>query len=130
MSTDQGSTGQEGTGQGASGASEPGRADYRFLFANERTFLAYVRTALALQVAGLGALQFLTQGHDLVRYALGVVLVATGSLTGIAGLRRMRRNEKAMRAGEDITPGSMSTVLVAVVVVIPLVAALTMLAVS
>ena len=55
--------------------------DYRFLLANERTFLAYVRTALALQVAGLGVLQFLTHGHDAVR-PLGLVLVLAGSFVG------------------------------------------------
>lgn len=113
----------EETGPGDSG---PARADYRFLFANERTFLAYVRTALALQVAGLGALQFLTQSQDSVRYALGVALVATGSFTGVSGLRRMRRNERAIRAGQDIRPTGTGTVVVAVVVLVPLLAALTM----
>jgi putative membrane protein len=115
-----------GTDQGGSGGHEPGRADYRFLFANERTFLAYVRTALALQVAGLGVLQFLTQGNDLVRFALGVALVATGSLTGLTGLRRMRANERAIRTGQDIAASSTSTVVVAVVVAVPLLAALLM----
>jgi putative membrane protein len=114
------------TDQGGSGEHEPGRADYRFLFANERTFLAYVRTALALQVAGLGALQFLTQGHDLIRLALGLALVATGSVTGITGLRRMRANERAIRTGQDIRMSAMSTVVVAVVVSVPLLAALAM----
>jgi putative membrane protein len=110
---------------GMSEAEQAG-ADYRFLFANERTFLAYIRTALSLQVAGLGALQFLTQGHVAVRFALGLALVATGSYAGVSGLRRMRRNERAIRAGEDIAPSATGTVIVAVVVVVPLVAALTM----
>ena len=43
---------------------QPEQADYRFLLANERTFLAWVRTALSLQIAGLGVLQFLTHGHE------------------------------------------------------------------
>jgi len=47
--------------------------DYRFLLANERTFLAYIRTALALQLAGLAVLQFLTHGHQGLRLALGVL---------------------------------------------------------
>ena len=55
-----------------------GPVDYRFLLANERTFLAYVRTALALQVAGLGVLQFLTQARDGLRVGLGVLLVGSG----------------------------------------------------
>ena len=32
--------------------------DYRFSLANERTLLAWVRTALALDVAGLGVIRF------------------------------------------------------------------------
>lgn len=114
------------TDEGGSGDSDRVRADYRYLFANERTFLAYVRTGLALQVAGLGALQFLTHGHDAVRFALGLALVATGSYTGLSGLLRMRRNERAIRAGEDISPSFTGTVVVAIVVVVPLVAAVTM----
>jgi uncharacterized membrane protein YidH (DUF202 family) len=38
------------------GGTEP---DPRFTFANERTFLAWSRTALALVVAGLGIVQLL-----------------------------------------------------------------------
>ncbi len=113
-----------GTDQADSGEHEPGRADYRYLFANERTFLAYVRTALALQVAGLGALQFLTQGHDLIRLVLGITLVITGSVTGVTALRRLRANERAIRAGEDIQISATSTAVVAVVVTVPLLAAL------
>jgi putative membrane protein len=52
--------------------SDDGPVDYRFLLANERTFLAYVRTALSLQIAGLGVLQFLTNGHNVLRLVLGV----------------------------------------------------------
>ena len=115
-------------GQEADDRPDPGqgRADYRFLLANERTYLAYVRTALALQVAGLGVLQFLTHGQDAVRYLLGVALVVAGSYTGALGHLRSRRNERAIRAGDDIRPSTAGVVVVAVVVVVPLVAAVTM----
>jgi len=98
--------------------------DYRFLLANERTFLAYVRTALALQVAGLGVLQFLTHGHSVVRYGLGLVLVLAGSYLGLAGYRRFRSNEASIRAGVDMGPAGSVTLLVGAVVVVPLAAAL------
>jgi putative membrane protein len=105
---------------------EERRTDYRFLLANERTFLAYVRTAIALQVAGLGVLQFLTSTADWARYALGVALVAGGSYVAVSGHVRTRRNERAMRAGDDIRPGSLSVILVAAVAAVPLVAAAAM----
>ena len=50
-------TGATGPDQGgARGSPEP---DARFTFANERTFLAWSRTGLALIVAGLGIVQLL-----------------------------------------------------------------------
>lgn len=99
------------------------RVDYRFLLANERTYLAYVRTALSLQVAGLGVLQFLTHSHGALRYGLGLALVAAGSFLGSSGYRRSRRNEQAMRAGEDLGGSTGSAVVVWVVVALPLLAA-------
>lgn len=97
--------------------------DYRFLLANERTFLAYVRTALALQVAGFGILQFLTHGHGAVRYPLGLSLVVAGSFLGLSGYRRFRGNEQAMRAGADLGRSTGSAVVAVVVVALPLLAA-------
>ena len=99
---------------------EPGVTDYRFLLANERTFLAYLRTALALQVAGLGVLQFLTQGRDVLRQVLGLVLIAVGSYVGAAGYRRCRRAEQDIRAGRELSGTSIRSVTAVVVVVAPL----------
>lgn len=97
-----------------------GPTDYRYLLANERTFLAYVRTALALQVAGLGVLQFLTQGPDPLRQLLGVVLIAAGSYVGAAGYLRCRRVEADIRAGRELSSSAIRPVTAAVVVVAPL----------
>src|SRR4051794_41475802 len=101
-----------------------GRVDYRFLLANERTFLAWSRTALALQVAGLGVLQFLTHGHSAVRVLLGVALVTVGSATALSGYLRYRNNERAIRAGRDLPAVRSTMVLTAVVVALPLLATL------
>ncbi|MGA8209079.1 MAG: DUF202 domain-containing protein [Nocardioidaceae bacterium] len=97
--------------------------DYRFLLANERTALAYVRTALSLQVAGIAVLQFLTQGHDAVRYLLGLALVGAGSLAAVAGLRRTRANDHVIRTGGHMTSPRGAVVVTGVVIVVPLVAA-------
>lgn len=100
------------------------QVDYRFLLANERTFLAWIRTALSLQIAGLGVLQFLTHGHDFVRYTLGIGLVLAGSYVGLTGYLRYYANEKAIRAGEDLTRIRASVIVVIAVVVLPPVAGL------
>jgi putative membrane protein len=100
------------------------QVDYRFLLANERTFLAWLRTALSLQIAGLGVLQFLTHGHDTVRYVLGLGLVMTGSYVGVVSFRRYYSNERAIRAGEDLTRVRSSVFVVVAVVVLPLLAAI------
>ena len=101
---------------------DPG-PDNRFLLANERTFLAYVRTALSLQVAGLAVLQFFTGGHAAVRIGLGLALVAAGSFAGVAGWLRFRSNDRRIRDGRPIPSPHASLVVVAVVAAVPLVAA-------
>ena len=107
-----------------SGTPEGEQVDYRFLLANERTFLAWIRTALSLQIAGLGVLQFLTHGHDFVRYTLGLGLVLAGSYVGLTGYLRYYANEKAIRAGADLTRIRASVIVVIAVVVLPPVAGL------
>ncbi len=98
-------------------------ADYRFLLANERTFLAYVRTALAFQVAGLGVLQFLTPSQDAGGSTLGLALVLVGSFVGVTGYRRFRNNEHAIRTGGDMHTARGPAVLTVAVAALPLVAA-------
>jgi putative membrane protein len=75
--------------------SEP---DYRFTLANERTFLAYVRTGIALDGAGLAVVQFLTSvGNHRGRELAGIALVFGGLGTLIAGFLRWRSVQAAMR---------------------------------
>lgn len=97
--------------------------DYRFVLANERTGLAYTRTALAFQIAGLGVLQFLTAAETWVRTGLGLVFVAVGSFLAAAGLVRWRSNEKAIRSEEEMTSARSLTPAALVVVFVPLAAA-------
>lgn len=72
--------------------------DYRFSLANERTFLAWIRTALAFMAAAIGIDQL---APDLAPFEFREFLVASLGLTG-AGLasyawRRWVHNECAMR---------------------------------
>jgi putative membrane protein len=55
--------------------------DYRFSLANERTFLAWIRTALALLAGGVFIEQFATRlGPHRVLVALAVALAVLASL--------------------------------------------------
>ena len=101
--------------------------DYRYLLANERTFLAYVRTALALQVAGLGIIEFLTRGPEAARLSLGMAVVVVGSAVGLAGFVRWRSVERAMRANAEMAPAGVAPLLVVAVLLAPVGAGLLLL---
>jgi putative membrane protein len=75
--------------------------DYRFTLANERTFLAWVRTALAMMAAGVAVVQFVP-GLDLVRHVLGVLLIVLGGLLAGVSYEHWERNERAMRVGAPL----------------------------
>lgn len=72
--------------------------DYRFSLANERTFLAWIRTSLALSAAAVALVQLVPAFRlEGARITLGAILAATG--TAAAGLSYFRwsANERAMR---------------------------------
>lgn len=76
--------------------------DYRFSLANERTFLAWVRTALALVAGGIAADQFLTGLSRGPRTAIALLLLAGGALCAVRAVNHWVRCERAMRRGEDL----------------------------
>lgn len=77
--------------------SEP---DPRFSFANERTFLAWARTSLALIAGGLAAAQVLRFGLDGdAHLVVAIPAIALGGLIGIGSYRTWRLKERAMRLG-------------------------------
>jgi inner membrane protein YidH len=80
--------------------------DSRFTLANERTFLAWNRTALALVAGGLAVEQFLDAGR-IARLVLAIPLIAIGTVISIASYSRWRANEDAMARGEDLPPSRM-----------------------
>jgi putative membrane protein len=79
--------------------------DYRFSLANERTFLAWIRTALALLAGGVAAVQlvpaFKFHGGRLI---LGVTLVVLAIMVAAGSYRRWIANERAMRLGQSLQP--------------------------
>lgn len=77
--------------------------DYRFSLANERTFLAYVRTALALDAGGLAVVQLLPDVATAAwRRATAVALAILALVVVVAGYRRWSQNQRAMRRGEPL----------------------------
>lgn len=77
--------------------------DYRFTLANERTFLAWIRTALALMAGAVGIEQFSPQLSSVaLRTILSASLLSVASALGIIAWRRWRHNEYAMRLGSDL----------------------------
>ena len=79
--------------------SEP---DYRFSLANERTFLAWIRTALALLAGGaaLDALDFSLP--DEVQRVLAGVLVVGGLSCAVLAWFRWAASERALRRDEPL----------------------------
>ncbi|MPZ74805.1 MAG: DUF202 domain-containing protein [Nitriliruptorales bacterium] len=79
--------------------------DYRFSFANERTFLAWIRTALALVGGGLVVAQLLPDlSPGWARQALGALLVFLGLALAATSVVRWARNEDAMRNDLPLPP--------------------------
>ncbi|MFE7133594.1 YidH family protein [Streptomyces sp. NPDC057638] len=76
--------------------------DYRFSLANERTFLAWLRTALALIAGGFAVDQFLPDLDWAVRAGLALGLLAAGVLCALRAVNHWVRCERAMRRGEDL----------------------------
>lgn len=92
--------------------------DYRFSLANERTFLAWIRTALALVGGGLAVVAFLPASTSVaLRDSIGLVLVAIGTGIAAASFARWARNEDAMRHDRPI-PASVLPMLLSIGVLV------------
>jgi putative membrane protein len=86
-------------------------ADPRFSLANERTFLAWNRTALALIAGGLAASQLLRIGSNGERLVVGLPLIALGSALVIAARARWYSTELAMRLRTAVTRARLAPAL-------------------
>ncbi|MBT2530099.1 DUF202 domain-containing protein [Streptomyces flavidovirens] len=92
--------------------------DYRFSLANERTFLAWIRTALALIGGGFAVDQFLPDLAWGVRAGMALGLLAAGVLCALRAVNHWVRCERAMRRGDDLPVTRFPTVLSLVVAVV------------
>lgn len=71
--------------------------DTRFLLANERTLLAWIRTALTMQAGGIALAHFVSDSA--LGFATGITAVILGAVMAVVGYRRFRAADKAIRAG-------------------------------
>jgi putative membrane protein len=77
--------------------------DYRFTLANERTFLAWLRTALALLAGAVALAQFVPPFSVAgLRTGLAALLAVIGTLLAGFSYRRWARVQHAMRLGKPL----------------------------
>jgi putative membrane protein len=81
--------------------------DPRVSFANERTFLAWNRTALALIAGGLAVSQLLKVSFGGAALTVALALVAFGAFMSFTGYRHWQRNERAIRLRQPIMPSAL-----------------------
>jgi putative membrane protein len=90
--------------------------DYRFSLANERTFLAWIRTGLALLAGGLACAQFLPPlPIEHLREVIAIALLLLGGVVALRAVDHWARTERAMRLGTEL-PRSRFPAILAIVV--------------
>ena len=100
--------------------------DYRFTLANERTFLAYTRTSLALLAAAVGVVKLPGDNPTWLEKTLGVLLGALGLIVAAGAYWRYRTVQHAIRRGSPlpqtpalaITGGALTAIAVLALVLV------------
>ena len=90
--------------------------DPRFSLANERTFLAWIRTSIGLIAAGVALEALAVPVHPVLRLTTSVLLILAGVLAPVQAWLGWAKTERAMRLGRPL-PAPRLPILLAVVVV-------------
>ncbi|RKF13729.1 DUF202 domain-containing protein [Alginatibacterium sediminis] len=102
--------------------------DYRFSLANERTYLAWIRTALALLAGAIGIDQLAPNlARPEVRILLSLFLCIGAGLVAFYAYRRWASNEQAMRLNQEIQYTGFLKITSIVMVILAFAAALVIL---
>lgn len=92
--------------------------DPRFTLANERTYLAWLRTALGLIAGGIAVDRlFVGLEPEWIREVVGIVLVVVGSVSAALAHRRWRKVQEALRHGEPLPPPRFAQALAAAIAI-------------
>lgn len=86
--------------------------DARFTFANERTLLAWNRTALALVAGGLAVAQFIDIDPRGIQLVVALPLIAFGAYMSYSSYRHWQLNQAALRNDEPLPASELPRVLV------------------
>ncbi|GAA1958592.1 hypothetical protein GCM10009798_17780 [Nocardioides panacihumi] len=94
--------------------------DYRFTLANERTFLAWIRTALALVAGGVAVGQVSATGDTgrVLVVLLAITCLVTALVLAFGAPAHWRRSQAAIRRGLPLPGTRLIAVLVLAVVVL------------
>lgn len=91
--------------------------DPRFTLANERTFLAWVRTALAMLAGGVALHALGLPDTEWVRSLLAVALVLLGALVTLLAMVRWARVERAIRTRRPLPAFDLGFLMTGAIVV-------------
>jgi putative membrane protein len=107
--------------------SAPG-VDYRFTLANERTFLAWIRTSLGLLAGGV-AVHTLVQPfhHAGLRRALGLACIVLAVIVAVGAYTHWREVGARMARGKPLRNTMMVPILAAGIAVVSVMAAVAVL---
>lgn len=83
--------------------------DPRFSLANERTFLAWIRTSLALIAGGIAVHAFHLQVPDELGTVAAIALVGLGIAAAVSGWLGWMRTERSLREGTPMHGAGLAT---------------------
>lgn len=90
--------------------------DYRFSYANERTFLAWIRTSLAILASGVVLEQFAADlGPQYLIVSLAIGMAVAAAFLSLLAFFRWRRNEIAMRNSKPLPASTILPITAAVI---------------
>jgi putative membrane protein len=98
--------------------------DARFTLANERTFLAWSRTSLALVAAGLAVAQLLPPFANVPwgRSIIATPLILLGAAVATLSYFEWKANQRALRLGQPLGRSQLPKVLAVTITLIALIA--------